>query len=74
MAIRRIKSEEGEKITVEIDNSHLDQLRKITKDYSINGDVYSLSFVIGAAAAADGKALNGIVPSDEIKENYGEKQ
>ena len=71
MAIRRINTEENKKITVEIDNGHLDRLRKITKDYSIkNGDVYALSFVIEAVAASGGQALNGIVPSDEITSKH----
>lgn len=79
MAIKKISElpEEG-KVTIEINNGHLDALKKIIKDYNIIDVEKALGFMIAVISKSEGKAIkvgeDSFVPGEAIKNPPAENQ
>lgn len=70
MSIKKL-TEEGDKVSLEIDNGHLEALKKITKAYDIKDIESALGFVLSVISKSDGKPIkvgeDSFVPSQGIK-------
>ena len=70
MAIRKTKEEDG-KAFIEIDNGHLQTLKKITEDYKIQDIEKTLGFILTVISKSEGKPIhvgeNTFVPADAIR-------
>lgn len=70
MSIKKL-TEEGDKVSLELDNGHLEALKKITKDYDIKDIESALGFVLSVVSKSEGKPIkvgeDSFVPSQGIK-------
>lgn len=58
MSIKKISSSpDNTKITIEIDNGHLEALKKITSDYDIVDTEKALGFLLAVVSKTDGKPI-----------------
>jgi hypothetical protein len=72
MSITKISSSPDEtKVTIEIDNGHLEALKKITSDYEIADIEKTLGFLLAVVSKTDGKPIkigaDTFVPGQAIK-------
>ena len=70
MSIKKLK-EASDKVSLELDNGHLEALKKITKDYDIKDIENALGFVLSVISKNEGKPIkvgdDSYVPSQAIK-------
>ena len=68
--IKIIDSGQG-KLSIEMDNGHVEALKKITKDYDLQNDEKAMLFMLALLSQANGSAVdvNGVkfVPPDSFK-------
>lgn len=72
MSIKIEKPEEG-KITVELDNGHVEALNKIVQDYNIKDEQAAMGFMLAVLSQGEGRTIEigdaNFLPSDNIKKN-----
>lgn len=70
MSIRIDKTQEGKTI-IELENGHIEALKKIIDDYELLGEKEAISFMLSVFSQANGKkiTIDGVnfVPSASIK-------
>lgn len=70
MSIQIEKPTEDKRV-VNLDNGHVQALKKITADYNLKGEEEALSFMLSILSEADGNAINNgkgsFVPSEKLK-------
>ncbi len=58
MSIKKISESPSEgKVTIEIDNGHLEALKKITEDYRIKDIERTLGFILAVASKGEGEPI-----------------
>lgn len=72
MSIKQIsESKEEGKITIDIDNGHLEALRKIISDYDIADVEKALGFILAVVSKGQGKPIkvgeDTFIPGEAIK-------
>ena len=64
------KKDNDDKISIDLDNGHIQALRKIVEDYGLSGEEEAISFMLSVISEADGKPINNgkgnFVPSDKL--------
>jgi hypothetical protein len=70
MSIRIDKTQEGKTI-IELENGHIEALKKIIDDYNLLGEKEAISFMLSVFSQANGKKITvegvNFVPSTIIK-------
>lgn len=66
-------STDGDKITVVLDNGHVEALKKIVEDYNLKGEEQALGFMLSVISEGKGKPIevNGTsyIPAQSIKKS-----
>lgn len=69
----KITEKGGGKVDIEMDNGHVEALKKITKEYNLKSDSEAMYFMLALLSQANGNAIeiNGTkyVPPDSFKNN-----
>lgn len=63
--------EESGKLVVDMDNGHVQALKKIVQDYNLLGEKEALGFILSVISQANGGPIsingNALIPSENIK-------
>lgn len=64
-------NQQGDKLTIELDNGHATSLKKVVENYNLKGEHEAVSFMLALMATAGGKEIKiddtSYLPNDSLK-------